>query len=274
MIETALHNLLLDVPRAAAIWLALLTLAVVALAALVTRTGRWRPEDVARIREAVRRRGRMAAQARDLERYAHEVAIAADGAVATAARGRARWLAAQDEVESTWQALDLAESAARRLAATAGFGVPRTPRTPAEYADRERFLHHAAIAACFRRELPVLELSEVLAHRNGWDPRRHPVEQEIILSRVVRDRSLAAYNLAVSREQEAWHASDVAAVSAQTLREEAVVAAERATQARCWLPPAAPVAPATDTTATVPVRVRPIRLPLPVGVRSLAGSSR
>lgn len=294
MIDTAIHTLLLDIPRAAATWLGLLMLAVIALAVLVTRTARWRAEDVARIRETVRRRRRVADEARDLDRYATEVAIAADRAGATAARRRTEWLAAQDAVEAAWQVLDRSEAEARRLTSTMVFGAPRTPHTPAEYADRERFLHRAAITACFRQELPVLELSEVLANRNGWDPRRHPVEQEIILSRFVRDGLLAAYRAAATREREAWRAAEVAAASAQTLRDEAFVAAERAEQVRRWLPqvatPARSTATATSTAITEntestetteivsvrvwPVRpVRSVRPSLAVGMRRLASSS-
>lgn len=269
MFETALHYFYLDVPRAAAIWLALIAFALVALGALLSRTRRWRPEDVLWIREVARRRGRLAAQARDLERYAQEVAIAADRAAGTAARHRAAWLTAQDEVESTWRVLDAAESRARRLASTAVFGSPRTPRTPAEYADRERYLHRAAMSACLRRELPVLELTEVLAHRNGWNPRLHPVAQEIVLSRIVRDRLMAAYRQAVEREAKAWHAAGVAQESARTLREEALAAAERARQSHRWLPQ--PASRPGEITQTVPVRV-PVRATAPVGVRRLAGT--
>jgi hypothetical protein len=227
-LNDALHDALLDVPRAAAIWLALLAFAVVAVVGLLARPGRARPDDGARIREAARRRARLATEARDLVRYTQEVAVAAERATATADRRRRDWLKAETEAEGAWRAFDDAERAARRLSAAAAFPVPRTPHTPAEYADRERHLHRAVTAACWRGDLSVLDLSDALAHRGGWDPRRHPVEQELALHRAVRDRMLAAHRAAQARERAAWQAADLAVRAAQTLRAEAFAAAGRA----------------------------------------------
>ncbi|PZG16827.1 hypothetical protein C1I95_16810, partial [Micromonospora craterilacus] len=103
----------------------------------------------------------------------------------------------------------------------------RTPRTPAEYAARERWLHHAAMAAHWRGDLSARQLSDVLAHRAGWDPRRHPAEQEIVLARVVRDGRLAVYRAAAERERDAWRAAELAAEAARALSAEAYAAAER-----------------------------------------------
>jgi hypothetical protein len=97
-------------------------------------------------------------------------------------------------------------------------------RTPAEYADRERFLHRSATAACRRHELSIHELNDVLAHRNGWDPTRHPVHQEAALSKAVRDRQFMAYREATTRERQAWHTAGVAAAALRSLREEAAAA--------------------------------------------------
>jgi hypothetical protein len=228
MLEAALHSALLDVPRAAGIWVALLAVAVTAVAALLAQPGGRRPEDGEHIRDATRRRAQREADAHDQLRYADEVAIAAERAAATAQRRRRDWLKAQTEAEQAWRAFDAADTAARRLAAAAAFPAPRTPHTPAEYADRERYLHRAVTAACWRGELSVLELSDAVAHRAGWDPRRHPVAQEVILRRVVRDRAWAAHTKAAKREREAWQAADLAASAARTLREEAYTARERA----------------------------------------------
>ena len=56
-----------------------------------------------------------------------------------------------------------------------------------EPAYRERFLHRKAMAACSRKELSALDLSDALAHRKGWDPKRHPVDQEVVLRRAIRE---------------------------------------------------------------------------------------
>ncbi|MEV1290501.1 hypothetical protein [Micromonospora sp. NPDC049679] len=210
--QTVLSTILLDVPRAALIWLALLGVASLAVGGLVARPRRT-PRDIAgRIRRAALPvHTRLDTQARELTRYADEVTVAAERAATTARRRRGEWLAAQELAESAWQAYDAAEADVRRLAAAAALRVPRTPRTPAEYADRERYLHRAALRAYRRKELSVEQFIEVLAHGNGWDPRRHPVEQELYLRRVVRDGLLVRQRTAAERERAAWRAADIAA---------------------------------------------------------------
>lgn len=249
MIEAVLYNVMIEVPRAMAIWSALLVLALLTLATVLAGPRRRRravagpataatddgPAD--RLREPDRRQ-RLAAKAQELTRYAEEVRVAADRAANSAQRRRAEWLSAQEEVERAWEAFDAADVEVRRLSAGAAFPTPRTPQTPAEYADRERYLHQAAMRACGHGQLPVLALSDALAHRAGWDPRRHPVDQELILRRVIRDGRLAAYRSAVDREREAWRAAEAAATAARSLREEAATAMVAAQRARRWLSPA------------------------------------
>jgi hypothetical protein len=87
--------------------------------------------------------------------------------------------------------------------------------------------------------LSVLDLSDALAHRNGWDPRRHPVEQEAFLCQVIRDGRLAVHRTAETRERTAWHAAESAAVAAGSLRDEAFAAAQRAGAAQAWPTPVA-----------------------------------
>ncbi|MBM0240515.1 hypothetical protein JNW88_31735, partial [Micromonospora sp. ATA32] len=197
--NTVLYQFLLEVPQAAAIWSALLVLALTVLAVLVARPERDHP-----LEESGPPRPEPAAAAEDLRRYAGEVAVAAAGAVQTARRRRADWLAAQEEVDRAWRAYDEAETAARRFAGGLALPTPVTPRTPAEYAARERYLHHAAMAAHWRGELSARQLSDVFGHLDGWDPRRHPVEQEVVLAGAVRDGKLAGYRSAADRERSAW----------------------------------------------------------------------
>jgi hypothetical protein len=254
--NTVLHNLLSDVPKAVAIWLTLMAIAVVALGAMVG------PDDWNRIRHGVRnrkprKRVRLPAEARELSRYSEEVAVAAERATATAHRRREEWLAAQGAAEEAWRAFDFADAAARRLASAAALPVPRTPRTPTEYADRERYLHRAVMAACTRNELSIWQLSDALAHRNGWDPRRHPVEQETALRRVVRDRFAAAHATAAERERAAWHAAEAAAVAAGSLQGEAIAAAWRARWVRpCLKPEPEAAAEVTQAVRQPPQAVR------------------
>lgn len=221
MQQTVLYQFLIEVPQAAAIWSGLLLLALAVLAALVARPERETPAEAGPVPDPA---AEEAARLADLRRYADEVAVAAAGAAQTARRRREQWLRAHDEVDRAWRAYDEAESAARRFAGAAVLPAPRTPRTPAEYAVRERWLHHAAMAAHWHGELSARQLADVLAHRNGWDPRRHPAEQEIVLARVVRDGRRAGYRTAAEREQRAWRDAELAAEAARALAGEAYAA--------------------------------------------------
>ncbi|ROT32439.1 hypothetical protein [Micromonospora sp. HM5-17] len=258
--ERVLYYFLIDVPRAMTIWVVLMGLAAAATVGLFIRPQTNTADsdragdadgpsgDVAR-RAAELRRARLAARALELHRYAEEVAVAAERSAVTAQRRRDEWLKAQEEAEAAWQAYEAADAAARRVEAAAVLPEPRTPRTPAEYADRERYLHRAAMAACCRKELSVLQLSDALAHRNGWDPRRHPVEQEIVLRRAARDTLFAAHRAAAERERMAWRDAEIAAEAARSLRQEAFTAAVRAEEFRRWLPAPGTSAEPTDHAA-------------------------
>jgi hypothetical protein len=268
MMETAMSQFLLDVPRASAIWLGLMLLALVAMAGVLLRPGGplgtvadaapggpdprpvggsgQRSVAAPRPRAADRRRVRLAVEERELCRYAEEVAVAAERAAVTARRRREEWLTAQDRAEAAWRRLDAADAEVRRLSAAAALPAPRTPRTPSEYADRERYLHRAVMAACVRQQLSVLRLSAALAHRDGWDPRLHPVEQELVLRRVAREELRTAERRAAERERAAWRDTEMALAAASSLRHEAAFAAMRAGQARQRLARVTPGRPVRD----------------------------
>ncbi|MGC4820174.1 hypothetical protein [Micromonospora sp. DT63] len=224
--ETAVfYQFVTEVPQAAAIWSTLFLLALGVLAVLVARLGD-RPADDP-VPAAPTAREMAAAEADDLRRYAEEVAVAATGAARTARRRRDAWLTAQEHVERAWLRYDEADTAARRFVGSGALPTPRTPRTPAEYACRERYLHRAAMAAYWRGDLTMAQLSDVFAHRRGWDSRRHPAEQEVLLSRAIRDARLADYQAAATAERAAWRDAELAAESARTLAEEAYAATAR-----------------------------------------------
>ncbi|EEP74334.1 hypothetical protein MCAG_04661 [Micromonospora sp. ATCC 39149] len=244
IMDIVLYRFLTEVPLAAAIWSVLLVVALSVLTVLVARPARDRPADA----EAMARPVAPAAQAvADLRRYAEEVAVAAAGAAQTARRRRAAWMAAQDAAEQAWQAYDEAETAARRFRDAGALPTPRTPRTPAEYASRERWLHHAATAAHLRGELSIGQLCDVFARRGGWDPRLHPVQQEVVLARAVRDGRLARYRVAAERERAAWRDADLAAEAARALAAEAYAAAQRVRPGRSPAPRAAAGRPVPAT---------------------------
>ncbi|WP_433389410.1 hypothetical protein [Micromonospora sp. KLBMP9576] len=251
--QTLLSSVLLDVPRAAAIWLGLLGVIVVTVAGLLLRPGRLRVDADSRIRRAAMPSElERTEEARERSRYAEEVSIAAERAAATAARLRAEWLTAQEEVEGAWQAYEAAEADVKRLAVAEAMPLPRTVRTPAEYAERERFLHRAALDAYWRKELSVEQLSDIFAYRNGWDPRLHPVEQELVLRRAVRDHLLARQQAAREREQAAWRAAETAAEASRSLRDEAFAALNRRPEEAPELLPLMEAAGGTEQTREFP----------------------
>jgi hypothetical protein len=134
-------------------------------------------------------------------------------------------------------ALDAADLEARQVIFASHLPRPQASSTPAEFAFRERYLHRTAMSACSHRRLSALELSDALAHRNGWDPMLHPFDQDVALHRAVRENLLAGYRRAAAREQAAWQEADVAAAAAVSLHQEAAVAAEKARQARVAVRP-------------------------------------
>ncbi|CCH17273.1 hypothetical protein [Micromonospora lupini] len=248
------YQFLTEVPQAAAIWSALFLLALTVLAVLVARPERDSPASEP-APPAPTPREVAAAEVADLRRYAEEVAVAAARAAQTARRRRADWLITQEEAQGAWSRYDEADTAARRLAGAGALPTPRTPHTPAEYAARERYLHRAAMAAHWRGELTMAQLADVFGHRRGWDPRRHPVEQEVRLIRAIRDARLADHRAAAERERSAWRDAELAAESARALAEEAYAAT-----ARLW-PDPVPSRRATigASRPAVVARWRPVR---------------
>lgn len=220
--ETALHALWTSVPQAAAIWITMLVVVVIA-AATVTLPGRH-----AGIGEAARKPAEPE-PGDDGRRYAGEVAVAAERAATTAERHRAEWQRAAADVDTAWAAYDEADAAARELAAALAFPALRRRRSPGEHAERERYLHRAATAACRRREISMEQLNDALAHR-GWDARRPQAAQEVALRNAIRDHRFAGYRTATARERQAWQAAERSAAALRSLREEAMVAKAQAGQ--------------------------------------------
>ncbi|MFG1610509.1 hypothetical protein [Actinoplanes sp. NPDC049265] len=162
----------------------------------------------------------------DEDRYAAEVAVAAERAAVTAQRARDAWADQQDAVDAAWIAYEHADREARRFAAAAVYPVQRRRRGKGENADRERFLHRAALAACRNREISIGQLNDILAHR-GWNERLDPAAQESALRTAVRDHRYDDYRKAAERERRAWQDAERAAVALRSLRAEACLATVR-----------------------------------------------
>lgn len=206
--ETTLQSFFASVPQALALWLVML-IGIAAAAAAMALPRR------AAVHAAV-------AVPEEDPRVARAAAVAAR-AVSAAERRRAEWLAAQEQVDEAWRAFDAADRAAREAARAAAYPLLSRRRKPGENADRQRYLHHAAAAACRRRELSIGQLNDVFAHR-GWNPRLHPVVQEGVLRAAIREHLRAGFRAAVDREQAAWQAAEAAADELRALRREAAAA--------------------------------------------------
>jgi hypothetical protein len=256
--------LMSGIPEAVTIWLALLGVSVAAfgvLAALASR-GRLKPDAaggtgtagraatiaaprapqiaLTRLALAIAKADQIEpppsrpqpTEADDNLRFAGEMATAAARAGVTADRRHAEWERAQHAVDAAWQAYETADRAARRAIRAAAYPTPETPLTPAERASRERHLHRLARAAHARGELSTDQLIDAMSHRNGFDPRMHPFEQDAMLRRIARDRSLRVYLVASDLERTAWRDADLALAAKLSLDREAADAARRVPQTR------------------------------------------
>ena len=238
MVNVVAEMLLTD-PAPAAIWAVLMVLAMPALMLLASPQAVRDPrramlEMVASVRGLRERRARRHSEAAQLVRYADELSVAAQRAVQAAQRWHEHWQHTAQQTESAWQAWHDAERELARLRAGAVFAAP-VARTAAQYADRERFLHRAVRAAVQRGDLPACAWADVEAGR-GWDPRLHPVEQELVVQRVVVAHRLAAYRQAADAERTAWHDSQLAVATRDSLRQETVTAAAQAAAVRHLAP--------------------------------------
>jgi hypothetical protein len=238
------HGFLLDVRGAALIWLALVAIGAAPFVAMaISAQRRWRrtrPRPERRVRT---RRESPAAREAELRRYAEEVAVAASRAAVTAERRRAEWAAVSRTQQAAWRAYDEAVEAARRTIRAEAFGVPDTPSTVEEMVARRRYLERAAAAAYRRGDLTAEQFGDVIAGRGGWDPRRHPFEQQTRLRVARRDRLRRACETLSEVERSAWHAAEVALAAKWSLDTEALSAALRVRQepTRSRTRPARPV---------------------------------
>jgi hypothetical protein len=250
-VQIDFHAFLLDVRGAALIWLALVVVGAAPFVAMaVSAQRRWRrtrPRPERRVR--IRRESPAARQA-ELRRYAEEIAVAASRAAVTAERRRAEWAAVSRTQQAAWRAYDEAVEAARRAIQAEAFGIPDTPSTVEEMAARRRYLERTAAAAYRRGDLTAAPCGDVIAGRDGWDPRRHPFEQETRLRVTRRDRLRRACETLSEVERSAWQAAEVAVAAKRSLDTEALSAAVRVRRA---------ASPSRTRPARRPVRsVRPM----------------
>jgi hypothetical protein len=186
-------------------------------------------------------RERWQAEAVAAVRYAGEVAVAADRAALAVQRWDECWRQADDQAGRAWQRWQDAERQLTRLRSGAAFRPAWNPRTPSEYAERERYLHRAVQDAVFRGDLPGDALGR-------FDARLHPVDQELAVARAVAAHRQRMHERAEAAEQTAWHDAQLAVSARDSLRRESRAASARAAELHRHLPRRA--------VETAPVRAR------------------
>ncbi|KUL28009.1 hypothetical protein [Actinoplanes awajinensis] len=225
------------------IWMVLMLAALPALALLsspeaIRDPGAALMASLGALRRYRAERDRARRQAVEATRFADEMQVAAVQADDAAQRWQDLWRQAAEHADGAWQDWQDAEQQVTRARAAAAFGPPWAARTPTEYVDRERFLHRAVRAAVQRGDLPSTALADALAARGGWDPRLHPVEQELVLLRAVADHRQRRYRRVATTERTARHDVRLAVAARDSLRHETSVAASAAAPLRRYLPPA------------------------------------
>ena len=204
-------EMLLTEPAAVVIW-ALLMLLTVPAVLLLGRS------------DALRSGHRLGAgpdEAAYAAQFAAEVGVAAERAEVSAGRWASHRRHAERALIEAWQAWLDADARLRESRAAAAFGTPSTVPTCQEYAARERFLHRTVAAAAARGDLPPAAVADALAGRAGWDPRLHPLAQELVVHRAAAAYRRQRYDRSVEAERAARHDAELARRAGRTLRREA-----------------------------------------------------
>jgi len=228
-VETALHDIVRNIPHVLIIWLALVALTLIGCGFLAVPTlqRRYRAGK-ARAAGAQVRRVQLGAQAEELRRLADELAVAAARSRVTTQRQEDEWEGLCRAREAAWRAYAAADSTARRVSRAVAFPLAPQRLDATERRARERYLHRVATEAYRRGEISVADLSAVLSRRGDWHPERHPADHEVALRRIARERLRAAYQAVAAIEQTARQQAEVADAAARSLQAEAVTAAARA----------------------------------------------
>jgi hypothetical protein len=233
-------EMLLTEPAPLAIWATLLLAAVLSVVVLAGVDGVRDPhlvlvDAVPFLRRVRARRARHREDAQHVVRYADELAVAATRAGRAAEQWRARSQRSEQDAVAAWQAWQDAEQGLTVIRSGSAFTMPAAD-TPAEHADRERFLHRTVSAAVTRGDLPATALAEALAGQRGWHPWLHPVEQERAVQQATVAHRRHLHQRAVMAEKAARHDAQLACSARNSLRRETVAAVAQAAPVRHLVP--------------------------------------
>lgn len=239
-------DMLLNEPAPAAIWATLMLLCLPALILLASPQGVRHPRlTLLQVAGTLRGRGehrrRRRAEVLETIRYADEMRVAANQAAFAAQRWQERRAQAEERATAAWTLWQDAAGELTRLRAAAAYANPWSASTPAEYAERERYLHRTVRAAAGRGDLPAAAVADALAGR-GWDARLHAFDQDVAVARAIATHRRAAYLQAAAAEATATHDAHLAIRSSESLRQEYVAAAVRAAGVHHLAPAVAPAA--------------------------------
>jgi hypothetical protein len=232
-------EMLLTQPAPVAIWATLMLLSLPAVLLLgspevLRDPGRYLVESVAVLRRSRDRRAEQREEAVHRLRFADELTEAAERATRSAGRWHEHWQQAAQRAETAWQAWQDADRRVERDRAAAAIGMP-IGRTPAEYADREHFLHRIVAGAVGRGDLPTAALVDAVAG-HGWNSWLHQADQERALHRAIAAHRHDLYRQAAAAEQHAWHDTQLAMSTRNSLRREARAAVAQADRVRNLAP--------------------------------------
>jgi hypothetical protein len=252
-----LYQLMLGTPTALTIWLSLVTASAIGFCVLTAPAVRRRLAAARQLRQrATHERSQLRAHVADLERYAGELAVAAQHSIVTAERRRAEWTTAHRMSEAVWRAYERASLAAASAVAATAFRLPHSPEhTQTEVPPGEHYLRRAAAAAHRRGELSGREYAAVLLHSEGWDPEQNPADLETRLRCVASRRLLEAYLTAAEFERAAWRDATIAAAARDSLRTEAGIATLQVASARHALTSPVRVPAVPEASAGVPLNL-------------------
>ncbi|MBG0564465.1 hypothetical protein [Actinoplanes aureus] len=184
----------------------------------------------------LRHRARRRTDAVEAQRYADEVSVAASRADDAAQRWQNCRRQAERHTDEAWHAWQEAEQRLTRTRTAAAFPAPYGFGTATEFADRERFMRRSVAAAVERGDLPATVMTDLTTGDGGWNPRLHPVEQELVLHRAIAAVRHHLYRQATATEATARHDAELARAARDSLRLEADAAATRAAALRQYLP--------------------------------------
>ncbi|BCY07270.1 hypothetical protein [Actinoplanes sp. L3-i22] len=227
------QTLLTDSTTLVIIWMMLMVAALPAMMLLANPQSVHRPGQLAMaavdlLRAHLEAREQARREAAAAVRFAGQAKIAAVRAEQALSHRQQLWHEAGQHTGDTWLSWQAAEQRVTRARTASAFTASPAAQAAVEFTDRERFLHRSVHAAVRRGDLPASALPAAMAARDGWNPRLHPVDQELALLRAVAEHRRHRHRQATAAEHSAWQNILQATATRDRLHTEALAAAHHA----------------------------------------------